>query len=236
MNRRRSLLLLGGFVAAVVLLGLIVGAVIGIPVVGLVAALVLGGAGAAGVYLYADRVALAQSGAQPAGAAEFPRYHNIVEGLSVAAGIPKPALYVVRDATLNAFATGRDPQHAAVVATTGLLEKLNRIELEGILAQQLSHIRNYDTRVATIVVPVGMVAPPLVPYALSPDREAVADQGGVRLTRYPPGLIAALEKLRSEPAAVGAPGKRATSHLWLASSGSGAHPALERRIAALRDM
>lgn len=235
-NRRRTLALLGAFVGAVLLFGAVVGALAGSPIAGVLVGLVLGGAAAAGVYLYSDRVALSMSGAEPASAAQFPRYHNLVEGLCVAAGIPKPALYVVRNPTLNAAATGRDPQHAAVVVTTGLLERLSRIELEGVLAQQLSHIRNYDTLVATVAVPLfGIVAPPLLPWALPRDRESMADQTGVRLTRYPPGLIAALEKLRAEPVPA-TPGNRATAHLWMASSRAATHPPLDRRIAVLRDL
>lgn len=235
-NRRRAFLLLGGVVIAVALLGLIVGAVAGLPGVGLGAGLVAAVGAAVWVYLASDRVALGMSGAEPASAAEFPRYYNVVDGLCVAAGIPRPALHVVRDGALNAFATGRDPHHAALVVTTGLLERLNRIELEGVLAQQLSHIRNYDTLTGAIAVPLfGMVAPSLVPVALNRDRESAADRTGVRLTRYPPGLIAALEKLRTEPVAV-ANAKRATAHLWFESPRSRTHPPLDARIAALRDM
>ena len=99
------------------------------------------------------------SRARPAPVEEFARYHNIVEGLCIASGLPKPRLYVVDDPAPNAFATGRNPRNAAVAVTTGLLEKMNRIELEGVLAHELSHVKNYDILVSTLAVTmVGIVA------------------------------------------------------------------------------
>ena len=103
-------------------------------------------------YFASDRIALAASRAKPADGPEYARYHNLVEGLCIAAGLPKPRLYVVDDPAPNAFATGRNPKHAAVAVTTGLLEKMNRVELEGVLAHELSHVRNYDILVTTIAV------------------------------------------------------------------------------------
>lgn len=235
-NRRRALLLLGSLIAVFVLFGLLVGFVARIPLVGLGLALVAGLGAAAWVYASADGLALGRSGAVPASPDDYSRYHNITEGLCVAAGIPKPALYVVRDDAINACAIGRDPAHAALVVTTGLLDRLDRIELEGVLAQQLSHIRSHDIFPATVAVPlVGMLAPPLLPLAVGTDREAVADQIGVRLTRYPPGLIAALEKMGTGTAgAVAAP--RATAHLWLVPSREGLGTPLAKRIAALKEL
>src|SRR5262249_56002636 len=87
------------------------------------------------------------------------RYHNLVEGLCIAAGLPKPRLYVVDDPAPNAFATGRNPKHAALAVTTGLLNTMNRVELEGVIAHELSHVKNYDILVTTIAVTaVGTVA------------------------------------------------------------------------------
>src|SRR5260370_31685870 len=81
------------------------------------------------------------------------------EGLCIAAGLPKPRVYIVNDNAPNAFATGRDPKHAAVAVTTGLLEKMNRVELEGVLAHELSHVKNYDILVTTVaVIAVGAIA------------------------------------------------------------------------------
>src|SRR5690349_7234778 len=99
------------------------------------------------------------SRAYPADPQQYARYHNLVEGLCIASGLPKPRLYIVDDPAPNAFATGRNPQHAAIAATTGLLEKMNRVELEGVLAHELSHIKNYDILVSTIAVTmVGIIA------------------------------------------------------------------------------
>src|SRR5205807_4279398 len=99
------------------------------------------------------------SHAKPADENEYRRYHNLVEGLCIAAGLPKPRLYVVDDPAPNAFATGRNPKHAAVAVTTGLLEKMNRVELEGVLAHELSHVKNYDVLVMTLAVTmVGIIA------------------------------------------------------------------------------
>src|SRR5689334_24556660 len=112
-----------------------------------------------GSYFYSDRVALAASRAKPADGPEYRRYHNLVEGLCIAAGLPKPRLYVIDDPSPNAFATGRNPKHAAIAVTTGLLEKMNRVELEGVLAHELSHIKNYDILVSTLAVTlVGVIS------------------------------------------------------------------------------
>ena len=101
----------------------------------------------------------AVSRARPASVEEYGRLHNIVEGLCIAGGLPKPRLYIVDDPSPNAFATGRDPKHAAIAVTTGLLEKMNRVELEGVLAHELSHIKNYDILVSTLAVTmVGVIA------------------------------------------------------------------------------
>lgn len=102
-------------------------------------------------YYFSDKVVLSMSGAKKADKETYFDYYTVTENLAIAAGIPMPALYVIEDSALNAFATGRNPQHAAVAATTGLLAKLDRAEVEGVIAHELSHIRNYDTLVMTIV-------------------------------------------------------------------------------------
>ena len=265
--------------------------------VGIVIAAVLAIGSAAFGYFNSDTIALAASRAKPADEATYRRYHNLVEGLCIAAGLPKPRLYVIDDPAPNAFATGRDPNHAAVAVTTGLLEKMNRVELEGVLAHELSHIRNYDILVSTLAVTmVGLVAllsdiflrwafwgglrrnrsdrntspagallavvgivfivlAPIVALIMqrtvSRQREYLADVSGVQLTRYPPGLIAALEKLKGGQTVVHTASK-ATAHMWLESpledetrTGSRArkfdnlfstHPPLDDRIARLRDL
>jgi heat shock protein HtpX len=211
----------------------------------LVAAAVVALVLAAVAYLYADRVVLGLSHARPASPDDEPRYHNLVEGLCVSAGLPKPELYLIDDDAPNSFATGRSPTHAAIVVTTGLLQKLSRMELEGVLAHELSHIRSNDVLVTSLgtalvglpLMPVGPLAARLLATLVGRGRERDADIGGVRLTRYPPGLAAALEKLRrAGPAAL--PSSGAMAHLWISSpldadNGAGR---LEARIAALRDM
>ena len=110
-------------------------------------------------YWKSDAVALAMSHAKPADPAEYARLHNVVEGLCIAAGLPKPRLYVIDDDAPNAFATGRNPQHAAIAVTTGLLAKMNRVESKAVLAHELSHIKNYDILVSTLAVTlVGVIA------------------------------------------------------------------------------
>lgn len=103
-------------------------------------------------YFFSSKLTLAINGARPANRKDYPYLVNVVEGLSIAAGIPSPEVYVINSSALNAFATGRDPAHSAVAVTTGLLEKLNRQELEGVIAHEISHVKNYDIRVQTIAV------------------------------------------------------------------------------------
>src|SRR5882762_6281678 len=215
-------------------------------------------------YWTSDRVALAMSRARPAAPEQYARLHNLVEGLCIAGGLPKPRIYVIDDDAPNAFATGRNPKNAAIAVTSGLLAKMNRAELEGVLAHELAHIKNYDILVSTLAVTmVGMisivtdlsmrvrwsggnrdndrdndrdgggagallailgvallVAAPLLAqlmqFAVSRNRETLADFSGAELTRYPPGLISALEKLRDDQTVVSSH-SRATAHLWIES-------------------
>lgn len=158
-NRRRSLFLIGSFSLLVVALGWLFGEVTGAGWFGLAVALVVAGVFSFGSYFYSDKIVLAVSRARPADPMAHARLYNIVEGLAIAAGIPPPRVYIVDDAAPNAFATGRNPHHAAVAVTSGLLEKMNRVELEGVIAHELAHIQNYDILVTTIaVVLAGVVA------------------------------------------------------------------------------
>ncbi len=110
-------------------------------------------------YYFGDSLIIAMSQARPADRKRDFDFFTVAENLSIAAGIPKPRLYVIEDTAMNAFATGRDPQHAIVVATTGILDRLDRRELEGVIAHELSHIKNFDTRLmAVVAVLVGTVA------------------------------------------------------------------------------
>jgi heat shock protein HtpX len=279
-----------------VLVVMAVDLLLGFGLAGLIVALVLAGGGSALSYWKSDAVALRMSRARPADPTTYARLHNLVEGLCIAAGLPKPGVYVIDDPAPNAFATGRSPKHAALAVTTGLLEKLNRVELEGVLAHELSHVKNYDILVSTLAVTlVGvvvlladfslrcmwwggprrrgnrqggggpaailavlglvllLVAPlvaRLMQFAVSRRRETLADVSGVALTRYPPGLISALEKLKADTTVVHS-SSRATAHLWVESPLArtpeegrlsrlnrlfDTHPPLEERIQALKEL
>jgi heat shock protein HtpX len=112
-----------------------------------------------GSYQYGDQIVLSSVHARPAEGNEYIYLNNVAEGLSIAAGIPVPKVYILDDPEINAFATGKDPQHASIAVTTGALQKLNRAELEGVVAHELSHIRNRDVEFMTyIAVLVGLVS------------------------------------------------------------------------------
>jgi heat shock protein HtpX len=301
-NKRRTFVMLAAFVVLIAAMATALGYLLqgGIAIVPIAIGIAI--AMAWGSYFASDKIALAASRAKPADGPEYARYHNLVEGLCIAAGLPKPRLYVVDDPAPNAFATGRNPQHAALAVTTGLLAIMNRVELEGVLAHELSHVRNYDILVSTIAVtavgavalmadlgmrymwfggrsdrrdnngdnPVGLIlviaaamllvlapfAAQLMQFAMSRRRELLADASGVQLTRYPPGLISALTKLKDDQAVVHH-ATRATAQLWIESpldrdekveaDGSkgksnrlnrmfDTHPPLDERIAALEAM
>ncbi len=120
---------------------------------------VISGITSIGSYYYSDKLVLATSGARAAKKEEFPEFYRIVENLSIGSGLPMPRIYVIDDPSPNAFATGRDPKHAVVCATTGILEMLTEAELEGVIAHELSHIKNYDIRLAGVVaILVGFIA------------------------------------------------------------------------------
>ncbi|MEJ7583158.1 MAG: M48 family metalloprotease [Acidimicrobiales bacterium] len=151
-NKRRSYLLIGFFVILVAAVAWAIPQLLSFGPIGFVIALVVAGGSAFVSYWKSDSVALAMSRAKPADPTTYARLHNLVEGLCIASGLPKPRVYVVEDDAPNAFATGRDPKHAAIAVTTGLLAKLNRVELEGVVAHELSHIKNYDILVSTLAV------------------------------------------------------------------------------------
>jgi len=122
-------------------------------------ALIISGLMSLGGYYFSDKIVLSISGARPADRKKDFEFYTVAENLSLASGLPKPKLYLINDSAPNAFATGRDPEHAVVCATSGLLEKLNRTELEGVIAHELTHIKNYDSRLMSVVaVLVGTVA------------------------------------------------------------------------------
>ncbi|MGH2656000.1 MAG: M48 family metallopeptidase [Actinomycetota bacterium] len=261
--------------------------------VGLVLALGIAAVGSWSSYMYGDRLVLRVSRAQPADREQYPKLHNIVEGLCIAAGMPVPAIYVIPEEAPNAFATGRNPEHASIAVTDGLLKTLNRVELEGVVAHELSHVKNRDILVGTltatlvgvvvlltgwmrwglfwgggrgrgrggdgggnpiilIVALVAMILAPLaaqlIRFGVSRRREYLADADGALLTRYPPGLAAALRKIGSATNTMRV-ANNATAHLWFSQPsravGEGhsrierlfsTHPPIEERIKALEEM
>ena len=294
-NKRRTALLLIGFVVLVAVVGVAVGSLAGNGTNGLIIAFAISAVFAFTSYWKSDSVALAVSRAHPADEVTYKRLHNLVEGLCIASGLPKPRVYVIDDPAPNAFATGRNPKHAAIAVTTGLLDTMNRVELEGVVAHELSHIKNYDILVSTLAVTlvgtiaiitditlrmmwwnggrahrsgdrndrgnplalIGIVLLILAPFigkimqaTVSRRRETLADVSAVRMTRYPPGLISALEKLHAD-STVTHSASMATAHMWIEQPLSGVndtgrlgawhklfqtHPPLAERIALLREI
>jgi heat shock protein HtpX len=231
-NRRAYQVTVAIVVAALAVLGLLVTLVLGLGVSGLgaglgLAVLVVGFAPGIG-----ERAALRDAGAQPADLDRWSRYANLVDGLAQAAGLPRPRLYVADSDAANAFSVGRDPERSALVVTTGLLTTLNRVELEGVLAHELNHIWSWGARLSTLGVAFGRV-PGLLRLLAPPRREFDADEGGARLTRYPPGLVSALRKLAEGAGTPDPPGLR---HLWIMAPGDATHPPVDERIAALQEL
>ncbi|MDQ3833711.1 MAG: M48 family metallopeptidase, partial [Actinomycetota bacterium] len=154
-NKRNSLLLIAAFLALITVFGYIIGyAWLGNPaeaVFGLVLALVVGTVSGLATYYGGDRMVLAASHAREVTHDEAPVLFNVVEEMTIAAGLPMPKVYIIDDTAPNAFATGRDPEHASVAVTSGLLEKLNRDELQGVIAHEMSHVGNFDIRYAMLV-------------------------------------------------------------------------------------
>jgi heat shock protein HtpX len=154
-NRRNSLLLIAGFLAFVAVFGYVIGwAWIGDPrgaIFGLVLAFVVGTISGLATYYGGGRMVLAASRAKEITHDDAPVLFNVVEEMAIAAGLPMPKVYIIDDSAPNAFATGRDPEHAAVAVTSGLLEKLDRDELQGVIAHEMSHVGNFDIRYAMLV-------------------------------------------------------------------------------------
>jgi len=158
-NKRRSWLTIILFSLFVCAFGYFFSYIYGYDWTFLVFALLISGVGSWVSYYNSDSIALSLAGAHPVTHKTHPQYTNIVENLASVARIPKPKTYVIPSKALNAFATGRDPEHGAIAVTQGLIDSLSRTELEGVIAHELSHIRNYDTRLMTIVaILVGSIA------------------------------------------------------------------------------
>ncbi|MCI0638522.1 MAG: M48 family metallopeptidase [Gemmataceae bacterium] len=244
-------------------------------------------------YYQGDKMILAVNGAKEIEKKDDPRLFNVVEEMSIAAGVPMPKVYLIHDDAPNAFATGRDPKHAAVAITTGLRDKLNREELQGVMAHEMAHVKNYDIRlmlllavlIGTIVmladvfmqmlrfggrgsssrrsgkdgkgagavmvivfivaILLAIIAPILaqiIQFAVSRQREYLADATAVELTRNPLGLAGALRKISADPAELQS-ASRGTAHLYIvnpikkfaarANSVFSSHPPIDQRIARL---
>jgi heat shock protein HtpX len=291
-NRRNTFLLLVGFVVLLSAMSIIIGLVIGMPypytplliIPFLIFALIS--------YYASSSVALSISGAREVSSADERELYNTVENLCIGSGLPLPKIYVIEDGSPNAFATGRDPKHASIAVTRGLLNKLEPAELEGVIAHELSHIGNYDIRTMTIVVvlvgiaalmadflfrftlwgaggrssnrdkgggaagliivAVALLAAVLIPivsqvirFAVSRQREYLADASGALLTRNPEGLARALEKISADPDPLEVANK-ATAHLYInnplrehtsfLNNLFTTHPPIPERVAVLRAM
>lgn len=231
-------------------------------------------------YYSGSRMALALNGAKEIQKKDNPRLWRIVENLAITNGMPMPKVYVIDDPGMNAFATGRDPKHSMVAATTGLINALDDKELQGVMAHELGHVKNYDIRVSmvafalTVIISLladiilrltwfrddndtppallvgGLIAAILAPlvasliqFAVSRQREYLADATGALTTRYPEGLASALEKI-SQNSSVVSRQNTSTAHLFFANplrKGSitglfSTHPPIEDRISRLRSM
>jgi heat shock protein HtpX len=243
-NKARATRLVAEVTAPAVLVALVVVALLAGPVLGVVVGALVG----AGVFAYVrragDAAVRAAIGGVPVDEERHPRLQNLVDGLSGANGVAAPELLVLDDPAPNALSFGLDARHATIAVTSGLLERLSRVELEGVVAREVARIKSEAIRPATVAVAVLRLVGPIPPWAArvrrlagAPDRLVVADAGGVRLTRYPPGLANALERIGTDAAGVRA-NAPTLAHLWLEPPvvTTDLHPPLEERVEALREL
>jgi heat shock protein HtpX len=282
-NKRRSIFLLLGFILFVGGLDYLFARILHQPSA-FIPILIIAVIYAAISYFFSAKIALSMSGAREVSKSDAPDLYRIVENLTIAAGLPMPKVYIIDDDSPNAFATGRDPQHAVVAVTAGILRVLDKSELEGVIAHELSHVGNYDIRFMALVTAlvsvvsiiadillrlsfwggndeeeggnnqlmlilgiVGAVLAPIVAaaiqFAVSRQREYLADSSGALLTRYPEGLAQALEKISASDQPM-ARANSATAPLYIANPLKGrsfsglfdTHPPIEERIRRLRQM
>jgi heat shock protein HtpX len=151
-NKRRTWILMMIFLIIIVLLGWVIGAYYNFGYGGIMVAVVIAVLMNLFSYFQGDKVALAMAGAQAIQKVDDPYVYRLVENLCITAGLPTPKIYLINDPNINAFATGRDPQHASIAVTLGAVKKLENEELEGVIAHELSHVKNYDVRLMTIVI------------------------------------------------------------------------------------
>jgi heat shock protein HtpX len=186
-NVRKTWLLIFIFVLLTVGMGFVFGIMTDTGPIGPAIAVVVAVGMSWASYFNADKVALRASHAVEADPVRYKQLHNLVEGMAIASGMPKPRVYVVEDEAPNAFATGRDPEHSAIAVTTGLLQKMERDELEGVIAHEMSHIQNRDILVMTIAVTLVGVIVLLADWLLramwwggmSRDRDSSGGVGGI---------------------------------------------------------
>jgi heat shock protein HtpX len=225
------------FAALPALVAGVLAGLLGGPVAGVVAAVVIGCALALWARFAGDKLVAARLQGREADPRSDARLCNLVEGLSITAGLRQPRTIVVDSPGMNAMVGGTRPRNAVLAVTSGLLRGLDRIELEAVLAEELVQIRHNETFAATVLVATFGVGRSKVVRA---DHDLWADGGAVKLTRYPPALASALEKVESGGSEVtGVP--RYMSHLWLAPPGatSGAQTGrlpVRERIEALREL
>jgi len=288
-NRRRTFFLFFFFALLFLAAGYALGWYMGDPFFGIIAAAVIAVFILLISYYAGQGVVTSMAGAHPVKKEDEPYLYHTVEGLSIAAGIPTPPVYVIETDIPNAFAAGRKPDKAVVAVTRGLLNKLNRLELEGVIAHELSHIRNYDILIATmaivlagtivflseiarrslwyggrthrgkrdsgsqglvmvVVIVLAILAPlfaRILQFAISREREYLADAGAAELTGYPEGLASALEKISGQQVKDGPLDKQALQGLYIVNPALGrgtashlfaTHPPVEKRIQRLREM
>jgi heat shock protein HtpX len=239
--RRAAILVAGAGVVPALVVGLVLAFVVA-PLVGVVVFVVAAVVVAAFVWHRATASVLKRIGGRVVNPEEVPRLANVVEGLCATFGLRMPALVVLEDPVPNTCSVGRDPTTASVMVTRGLLDQLDLIELEGVMAHELAHIKERDTVLGDVAVTVlwPLVAvlgsDALIRWALGSGREFRADQMAVSLVRYPTGLRDALDQMVAAPVPAGSyftgRGWRATRRLWCVPSVGGAR---ERAIGDLDD-
>ena len=301
-NKRRTVALMLGAIMFLGAVGAAVGYlwyrswVVGLVVGGLAAA--VGAIQSTVAYFHGAKMVLGHAAGREVTPEEEPRLHNIVEGLSLAAGLPKPRVYVIAEQAPNALATGRDPEHSYVAVTRGLLDDTNRVQLEGVIAHEMSHVLDRDILVGTVVAalvaaivlvseiflrmgflfgfggrdddrggegsggPLALIAlvvgilllviapfvALIIQFAVSREREYLADAQGAMLTRYPPGLASALQVIAEHPSGMRS-ANNATAHLWISQPSRlpgkdttkmerlfSTHPPIQDRIRRLEEM
>lgn len=158
-NKRRSTIIIAAFILFIVGAAYFMTYAFGYSYDVVAIALIFSGTTSFASYWWSDKIILAISNARPASREEFFDFYTTIENIALSQRLPMPRLYVIKDTAMNAFATGRDPEHAVICATTGLLSRLNRAEIEGVMAHELSHVKNYDIRLMSIVtILVGLIA------------------------------------------------------------------------------